>query len=150
MHIFTSFYTDSDKRMKKIQYVVGEVEGPLDLEGDERIIFTGSCTSWEGRIDGEVVKIESSYKTASEVDERKTKSNDMLLKMGKALWNCARKRSSRYIRIEACPVSVAEHLHYLSALGKIKNPNLEPRLMIPVYIAYWRMRASRLLNRFFG
>jgi uncharacterized protein (DUF362 family) len=150
MHIFRTFYPSSDREMKKIHYVVGRVEGPLALGRDEKVIFAGSCASWEGRIDGEAVKIESGYKTASEVDERRTRSNDMLLKMGTALWYCARKRSSRYIRIKGCPVSVAEHLHYLSALGKIKNPNLEPRLMIPVYIAYWRMRASRFLNRFLG
>jgi uncharacterized protein (DUF362 family) len=148
MHIFKTFYPDFDKRMKKIRYVVGKVAGPLDLERDERVIFAGSCTSWEGRIGGDAVKIESSYKTASAVDERRTRSHDMLLKMSKALWNCARKRSSRYIRVTGCPVSVAEHLHYLSTLGKIKNPNLEPRLMSMVYIAYWRMRISRFLNRF--
>jgi len=150
MHIFRTFYPNTEKRMKKIHYVVGKVEGPLALEGDERVIFTGSCTSWEGRIDGEAVKIESSYKTASEVDERSTKSHDMLLKMSKALWNCAKNRSSRYVHVKGCPVSVAEHVHYVSALGKIRNPNLEPWLMIPVYIAYWRMRASRFLNRFLG
>jgi hypothetical protein len=114
------------------------------------VIFAGNCTSWQGKIDGTDVRIESSYKTYRDVDEKKTKSNDMLLKTVKTLWECFRKRSSRYIHAKGCPLSVAENVNYLSAIGKIKNPNFDPRLLIPVNIAYWQMRAKRFLNRFFG
>jgi hypothetical protein len=150
MHIFRGFYPDVEKEMKKVRYVVGRVEGPLDLDDDERVIFAGNCTSWEGKIDGKNVRIESSYKSSGDVDEKKTKSNDMLLKTAKALWECFRNRSSRYIHAKGCTLSVAENVNYLSAIGKIKNPNFEPGLLIPVNIAYWQMRAKRFLNRFFG
>ena len=149
MHIFRGFYPNVEKEMKKIRYVVGKVEGPLDLDEDERVIFTGSCTSWEGKIDGKDVTIESGYKTATEVDETKTKSNDMLLKNTKNLWHCFKNRTSRYIHLKGCPVSVAENVNYLSAFGKISNPNFDPRLVIPANIAYWQMRFHRLWNRFF-
>ncbi len=147
MHIFRGFYPDVDRSMKKIRYVVGKVEGPLDLEEGERVIFAGSCTSWEGEIDGEHVKIEGSYRTSSEVDETRTRSNDMLLKHTIALWHCLKNRSSRYIHVKGCPVSVAENVDYLSAFGKIKNPNFEPRLVISANIAYWQMQFGRLWNR---
>ena len=116
--------------MKKVRYVVGKVDQPLDLDDDERVIFAGSCTSWKGTIDGKDVTIESSYKTYGEVNEKKTKSNDMLLKTAKTLWKCFRRRSSRYMHAKGCPLSVAENVNFLSALGKIDNPNFDPRLLI--------------------
>ena len=150
MHIFRGFYPNVEKEMKKVRYVVGKVEGPLDLDEDEKVIFAGDCTSWEGKINGKVVKIENSYRTAKEVDEKKTKSNDMLLKASKTLWNCFKSRSSPYIHAKGCTISVADNVHYLSAFGKIGNPNFDSKLLIPANIAYWKMRANRFLNRFFG
>ena len=148
MHIFRGFNPDVDKEMQKVRYVVGRVDGPLNLAEGERVIFAGSCTRWQGEIDGQPVKIESSYKTTGEVDVRKTASNDMLLKTGKALAHAFLKRSSRYIHASGCPLSVAENVNYLSAVAKIKNPNFDLRLLIPVNMAYWQMRFFRFLNRF--
>jgi len=150
MHIFRGFDPNVDQEMGKVRYVVGKVDGPLDLEDDERVIFAGNCTSWAGKIDGKDVKIESSYKSNNARSGHKTRSNDMILKTLKTLWQCFRNRSSRYIRAEGCPLSVAENVSYLSAVGKIGNPNFHPRLLIPVNLAYWQMRAHRLLNRIFG
>jgi hypothetical protein len=45
---------------------------------------------------------------------------------------------------------VADHVNYLSAAAKINNVNFDPGLLIPVNIAYWQMRAKRILNRFTG
>jgi hypothetical protein len=139
-----------EQEMRKIRYVVGKVEGPLNLEPDEKVIFAGSCTSWEGEIDGEHVKIVSEYKKPAEVDETKTPSNDMLLKNTKALAHGFRNRSSRHIQIKGCTVSVADNVNYLSSFAGIKNPNFDPRLMIPANIAYWQMRMGQLWNRLFG
>ena len=148
MHIFRGFNPDADKVMQKVRYVVGKVNGPLNLTENERVIFAGSCTSWEGEIDGQPVRIESSYKTTEDVDIKKTTSNDMLLKTGTAIMHALWKRKSRYIHARGCPVSVAQHVNYLSAMAKIKNPNFDPRLLIPINIAYWQMRFFRFLNRF--
>jgi len=150
MHVFRAFYPNVEKDMGKILYVVGRVEGPLDLKEGEKVIFAGGCTSWKGTIEGKDVTIESSYKTTREVDERKTKSNDMLFKTTKTLLSCMRNRNSRYLHVKGCPISVADHVHYLSAAAKIKNVNFDRRYLIPVNIAYWQMRANRFLSRFFG
>lgn len=150
MHIFRGFYPSADKDMRKVRYVVGKVDGPLDLDKEERVLFAGACTSWEGKIDGKEVRIESSYKAPREVDEKSTKSNDMLLKTFSNLRDCFRNRSSRYIHAKGCPVSVAEHVNYLSYLGALKNPNFDSRLMISANIAYWQMRLNRFMNGVFG
>jgi uncharacterized protein (DUF362 family) len=150
MHIFRRFYPDVDKKMGKIRYVVGRVEGPLNLADDERVIFAGDCTSWEGKINGESVKIESSYQTSSQVDETKTKSNDMLLKFMATQFHTLRNKTSRYIHVKGCPVSVAQHVNYLAAMAKIKNPNFDPRLVVPANISYYQMQFKRVANRLFS
>jgi uncharacterized protein (DUF362 family) len=149
MHILKAYYPDVYTEMKKIHYVVGKVEGPLDIAADETVLFVGDCTCWEGEIDGEKVKIESAYKTPDQVDEKKTKSNDMLLKTVKTLANCFFKRKRRWVQVKGCTVSVGDHVHYLSVFGKTGNPNFDSRLMLPLNIAYYQMRVMRFLNRFF-
>ena len=146
MHVFKAYSPDIYQKIGKVHYVVGKVEGPLDLDPDEKVIFAGDCTSWEGKIGDEYVKIESSYKTASQVDEKKAKSNDMLLKTFKTIWAAYFRKSKRYVHARGCTLSVGDHVHYLSVLGKINNVNFDPRLLIPVNIAYWTMRVKRFIN----
>jgi len=150
MHVFKGYYPDVLQTMKKVRYVVGKTDDKLDVDEDERVIFAGDCTAWKGEIGGEKVHIESRYKTTDKVDVHRTASNDMLLKIFSSLFYCFRKRNSRYIRAKGCPVSVAEHVNYLSSVGKIGNVNFDPRNLIQVNVAYWQMRFMRLVNRLFG
>lgn len=147
MHIFNVYYPNVYKEMKKVHYVVGKIEGPLNLENGQRVIFAGDCTSWKRDINGEKVTIESSYKAPRDIDEKKTKSNDMLLKTLKTLWSCFIQRNAGHVHAKGCPVSVGDHVHYLSMIGKIKNVNFDPGMVIPLNIAYWKMRIHRALNR---
>jgi uncharacterized protein (DUF362 family) len=149
MHIFRGFNPDVEKSMKRIHYVVGHVDGPLDIREDERVIFAGDCTSWEGRINGRTVSIKSSYTPRWKRDVTKTKSNDMLLKILSSLLLCWRQRGSKYLHVKGCPISVAEHVNYLSSIGDMPNPNFDARMIIPVNVAYWQMRINRFLNRLF-
>ena len=148
VHIYRGFFPDVDRDMKRVRYVVGDLKGPLKLVGDEKVLFVGSCTRWEGEINGAQVKIQDSYKSLRDVDEKKTASNDMVKKISAALWNSFRKRNAKYIHIKGCPVSVADHVNYLAAAGRITNVNFDPRLFLPVTIAYWIMRVRRLMSRF--
>jgi len=45
---------------------------------------------------------------------------------------------------------VADHVNYLSSLGKIKNPNFDFRLAVGASMGYWQMRFHRFMNRFLG
>jgi uncharacterized protein (DUF362 family) len=146
MHIFKTYYPDVFSSMAKIKYVVGKVEGPIELAPDERLIFMGDCTSWEGEIDGKRVRIESSYKRLSNDEANRPPSNDMIRKILGSFIHCLRNRSSRYIHAPGCPVSVAAHINYLSFLGNIPNVNFDMRSLIPVNVAYWQMRFNRFWN----
>ncbi len=150
MHILKAYDPNLTREMDKVRYVVGKVDRPLELEENERVIFAGNCTSWKGEIDGKNVTIQSSYNPPEAIDERKTDSNDMLLKTFKTLWTCFKHRNSRYIHAKGCTISVGDHVHYLSTIAKIKNVNFDFKMAMPVNIAYWRMRLNRLLNRIFG
>lgn len=146
VHIYKTIEPEVLKKMKKIHYVVGNVKKDLKLKKGEKVLFAGKCTNWEGKINGEDVKIKSSYKTNKDVDEKKTKSNDMLLRTFKTLWNCFKNRKKAYIHAKACPVSVGDHVHYLSVLGKIKNINFDSRIVFHVNIGYLQMRFFRFIN----
>jgi uncharacterized protein (DUF362 family) len=148
MHILRGFTPDVDRRMGKIRYVVGAVEGPLDLAPGEKVVFAGRCTRWQGRIDGRPVDIEGSYRSASEVDEADTASNDMLLKVGQAMARSALRLGRPYVHLQGCPVSVAEHVFTLASLGRIGNPLFDRRLLFPNLAAYAAMRTRRFMNRF--
>lgn len=150
MHILRAYYPDVDRKMKKVRYVVGKTSAPLNPAAEERILFTGNCTAWEGSLDGRKVNIQSTYSRNLEKEVTRTRSNDMILKVLGSLWHCFRQRSSRHIHLKGCPVSVAQHVSYLSSLAGIGNPNFDPRMILPVNIAYWQMRANRLWNRLFG
>jgi len=145
MHIFRVFYPEIEKEMGKVRYVVGKVEGPLNLEKREKVIFAGDCTSWEGEIDGEHIKIESTYKTTSEVDEKKAKSNDLQLKIISATLH-ALFNKKRYIHMTGCPISVAQNVNYLSSMAKIPNLNFDSRLVFGVNAGYYKMRFNRFFN----
>ena len=148
IHIFRNFNPEVGQQMRKLRYVVGTVDQALDLDEDERVIFVGDCTRWQGRIDRKAVNIEGGYKTIAEVNVKKTASNDMLLKTVSALVHTFKQRSSRYIHARGCPVSVAQHVNYVSAVANIKNPIFDRRLLLPVILAYVQMRFFRFLNRF--
>ncbi|MCZ2150968.1 MAG: DUF362 domain-containing protein [Bryobacterales bacterium] len=150
MHIIRANSPGADHRLKKIRYVVGKVDGPLELQEGEQVIFAGDCTSWRGEIDGRPVRIESSYLPSSQVDESRTQSNDLLLRTSKALWKCFRLTKRRHMHARGCPVTIADHIHYVSALGKISNPNFDRRVAVTLNVAYWRMRAARLVTRLFA
>lgn len=150
MHIFKQYNDNAYQTIEKVHYVVGKIEGPIEFDDDEKIIFAGDCTEWEGTIDGEHVKIESTYKSPHEVDETKTKGNDMLKKNILPPLNLMKNRNSRYIHMKGCPASAGDHVHYLSGLGKLPNPNFDKRMVFGVNASYMRMQTGKFLNRFRG
>ena len=119
------------------------MEGPLNLADDEKVIFAGNCTSWQGEIDGKKVTIESDYKRPDEVDETKTKTNDMLVKTVTDLFKAYKNKGSRYLHAKGCTLSVIQHINFLSALAGIKNPHFDPRLSIGLTFTYCQMRFKR-------
>lgn len=150
MHIYKGFFPDVDHKMKKIRYVVGNVESPLEVGEDERVLFVGSCTKYKGSVNGDQVEIQGDYKTTSEVDAASPRSNDMIRKILGAKIHALMNRGSKYIHVDGCPVSVGQHVTYLSALGKVPDVNFDQRFVVGVNVAYWQMRINRFLSDLLG
>ena len=150
MHILRGFDPQVESKMGKVRYVVGRVEGPLNLAPDEKVLFAGACTSWQGEIDGQAVNIQPSYRPPAQHNPHRRPSNDMFLKTGQALGRCLANRGRRWLHAPACTMSVADHVHYVSSLAGVANPNFDLRLLLPINLAYMQMRASRLAHRLAG
>ena len=114
------------------------------------MIFAGDCNRWSGELGGRQIEIRSTYRTASEVDETKTRSNDMLRKTITTIFSCLRIGKKPYVRAPGCPASVGDHVHYLAFLGKIPNPNFDRRIVFHINIAYLKMRFMRFWHWLFG
>ena len=71
----------------------------------------------------------------------------MLLKNLATMWDCFENRKSPYMRAKGCTVSVPDFVHYLASMGKISNPNFDPRIVFSVNAGYWQMRFNRLMSR---
>jgi hypothetical protein len=74
----------------------------------------------------------------------------MILKILGAKIHALMNRRSKYVHVKGCPVSVGQHVTYLSALGKIPDVNFDKRFVVGVNVAYWQMRINRFLKRLFG
>ena len=72
------------------------------------------------------MSIESLYKDRSTKDPHKAEAGDIYAKILKVTKELSAQRKEQYIRLEGCPVSVAEQVFALVSLGKAKNPYLEP------------------------
>jgi hypothetical protein len=150
VHIIKSSHPDLLQSMRKVRYIVGKVVDNITLEKDERILFAGDCTSFHGKINGEKVHIPSIYRTSKDGDEQHTRSNDLLKRTIIALGNAFGNKNKSFVRAKGCPVSVGDHVHYLSNLGKVKNINFHPSMVYGVNLAYWKMRINRFKNTLLG
>lgn len=146
IHIFQSYQPDFWEKLGKVRFVVGRIEGDLDLEPDERAVFAGDCTSFNGRLNGRPVKIEPTYRTTGLVDINHTRTGDMLVKITTSLLRCLKGMGKPYVHAPGCPVSVAEQVNYLSFLGKVGNLNFDLRTMPSIIRLYLTMRTARVVN----
>jgi hypothetical protein len=140
--------------MKKIRYVVGKVDGPLDLADDEKVLFVGDCTSWQGEIDGEQVNIESRYTTNAELDPRGLQSVDPIREIFRFAGKTTGRSKRRWFRLTGCPVSQAEQQEYLALLGEVDNVGAHKELLqgknTNIYLDYLKMRWNRAWHHLVG
>ena len=129
-----------DEKMPKLHFVFGNYKGPLDIKYGEKVIFFGDCATWEGNIAGKTVKIESLYKDRTTLDPYTAEHQDMYIKMAKMTAKLMEAKRAPYVRLEGCPVSIAEVVLLLAELGNIQNPYFEPAQMLGFNKAYlgWR------------
>ena len=130
--------------------VFGAYKGPIEAQPGERVIFIGDCAEWKGELHGKLVEVQSLYKDRSTLDPRKAKHDDVFGKMVSTTTMWRKHEGKGVVRIEGCPVSVAEQTLMLVNAGKLKNPILDPAEAGPFAKSYLAWKSASAFRRAFG
>jgi len=139
-----------DRKMPRIHLVFGRYEGPLEIGYGEKVVFIGDCVEWEGQLGGELVQIRSKYQDRSTHDPYAGKHKDVYARMLVMANKLRELRSRPFIRLEGCPVSIAEVVLLIAELGGIQNPYFDKRQVVGFNKAYLAWRTASLLRRMMG
>ena len=143
--------TSATRRCRGMHVVFGAYEGPIDAKPGEKVVFIGDCAKWKGKLGDELVQIESLYKDRSTKDPHHAEARRHLRQDAKRAPRSSRPAArTQYVRLEGCPVSVAEQVLALVSLGKAKNPYLEPSEAVRFNKAYLSWQAAMAVRRHEG
>jgi hypothetical protein len=150
IEILRVFDEQCDAKMPRMHVVFGAYDGPIPAAPGEKVIFIGDCAQWKGSLAGKPVEIRSLYKDRSHLDPHSAKHQDIFQKMAVTTKKIATSRSEPHIRLEGCPVSVAEQVLALVSVGGLKNPYMDAKNVGQFLRGYlgWRSRvALNLIQR---
>ncbi|WP_437329265.1 DUF362 domain-containing protein [Sorangium sp. So ce381] len=150
IEILREYDKECDAKMPRMHVVFGAYDGPIDAKPGEKVIFIGDCATYKGKIGDQLVSIESLYRERSARDPYTAKHDDILAKMVKVTTKLAMARNETTLRLEGCPVSVAEQVLTLVTLGKTKNPYFAPDQLLDFNKAYVAWRGASLAKRLAG
>jgi uncharacterized protein (DUF362 family) len=147
IEIIRQYDARTDTKMPRTHVVFGAYQGPIHAKAGEKVFFIGDCAQWKGEIDGSFVAVESLYKNRATKDPHHAKHDDVYAKMVKVYRKLHREKDAQTIRLEGCPVSVAEHVLALVAHAGLKNPILDPKQAVGFNRAYISWRAVEAYQR---
>jgi uncharacterized protein (DUF362 family) len=146
IEILRKIDADTDKKMPRVHVVFGSYQGEIDAKPGERVIFIGDCAEWRGKIGGELVQIESLYRDRSTYDPHTIEGEDIVAKTAKTNKVLKQAEGKPYLRLRGCPVSVAEQVQALVAIGGLQDPSRS----WPGAKAYIAWKSKMLLRRMSG
>ena len=142
--------TETDEKLPPVHVVFGAYDGPIQAGPNEKVIFIGDCSQYQGQIGNELVQLESIYADRSGKEPLDAKYDDIFMKMLSVRKTMKDLKKSQYIRIAGCPVSVAEQVLMLVRLGGLKNPYFDPKEVPPFIGAYLSWRTRTAIKRLLG
>lgn len=150
IEILRLYDAECDEKMPRLHVVFGAYEGPIGAKPGEKVVFIGDCATWHGTLNDKLVHIESLYRDRSHRDPYDAEHEDIYVKMLKVSSKLARHRDDDTVRLEGCPVSVAEQVLALVGIGKTNNPYLSGTEIVRFNKAYVAWRAKMLGKRIAG
>jgi len=147
IEILRVYDRETDGKMPRIHVVFGAYDGPIDAGPGERVVFIGDCSTWSGQLHGQPVQIRSTYEDRSQKDPHHAKHDDIFVKLSTTKKQVMATKNQPYMRMEGCPVSVAEQVLALVSLGGLKNPYLDPAQVVGFTRGYLGWRGRVALNR---
>jgi uncharacterized protein (DUF362 family) len=149
IEILRLYDAQCDEKMPRLHVVFGAYEGPIGAKPGEKVVFIGDCATWQGKIADKLVKIDSLYKDRGQRDPYFAKHDDIYAKMVSVTAKLATTKGD-VIRLEGCPVSVAEQVLALVSLGKTNNPYLSGEEVMRFNKAYMTWRGVTAAKRLGG
>jgi uncharacterized protein (DUF362 family) len=143
IEILRVFDKETDKKMPRLHVVFGKYDGGIDARPGEKVVFIGDCADWKGTLHGKPVAIENLYKDRNTLDPHTAQSQDIFAKLATAKG----KLGGDVIRLEGCPVSVAEQVLALVHISGAKNPYYDRQNMVTFGRAYLGWKARVTLNK---
>ena len=150
IEILRLYDKECDAKMPRMHVVFGAYEGPIDARPGEKVIFIGDCATWKGTINDKLVQIRSTYRDRADKDPYLAKHDDIYAKMVSVTAKLAMTRNDDTVRLEGCPVSVAEQVLALVTLGGTKNPYFSGSEVIKFNKAYLQWRGAMVAKRLSG
>jgi len=135
----------TDEKMPRLHVVFGKHTGPIKAGPGEKVVFIGDCAEWEGTIHDKPVQIRNLYKARDTMDPHHARGVDIFAKLGTTRKKMA--AADDVIRLEGCPVSVAEQVLTLVSIAGVKNPYLDPSQIVGFGRAYLGWKARVTLNK---
>lgn len=150
IEILRLYDKECDTKMPRLHVVFGAYEGPINAKPGEKVVFIGDCAKWQGSINDKLVKVESLYRDRSQRDPYQAKHDDIFAKMLSVTTKFARSKNADHLRLEGCPVSVAEQALLIVSLAGLKNPYFAPEEMVRFNKAYLMWRGVTVAQRLGG
>ena len=150
IEILRLYDKECDAKMPRLHVVFGAYEGRIDARPGEKVVFIGDCARWEGQIGDKLIKIESLYRDRGTRDPYVAKHDDIFVKMASVTAKVTMNRNEPTLRLEGCPVSVAEQVLALVSLGKTNNPYLSAVEAVRFNKGYLAWRGNTIAKRLGG
>jgi uncharacterized protein (DUF362 family) len=144
IEILRVFDKQTDEKMPRMHVVFGAYDGQIPAKPGEKVVFIGDCAQWQGELHGKPIDIANLYKERDTLDPHHAHADDIFKKLGSAY---AKLRGNDVIRLQGCPVSVAEQVLALVAIGGLKNPFFDPQQAMTFGRAYLGWKARVTLNK---
>jgi len=150
IEILRLFDENTDAKMPRLHVVFGNYQGKIDAKPHEKVIFIGDCAEWKGQLGGKLVQISSKYQGRETKDPHHAKHDDIYAKMVSVSGKLMMAHNEQVIRLEGCPVSVAEQVLALVSVGSLKNPYFDASNIVGFNKAYLSWRAVAASKRLRG
>ena len=143
IEILRVFDKETDAKMPRLHVMFGKYQGDIDAKPGEKVVFIGDCADWKGTLHGKPIAIETLYKKRATLDPHTAVAQDIFVKLAAARG----KLIGDVIRLEGCPVSVAEQVLALVSISGVKNPYYDRQNMMSFGRAYLGWKARVTLNK---
>lgn len=150
IEILRLYDAECDSKIPRTHVVFGAYDGPIDAKPGEKVVFIGDCATYKGEVAGNLIDVRSLYRDRTTKDPHEAKHDDIFKKMITVGAKLKKTKGDQVVRLEGCPVSVAEQVLAIVGLSDIKNPYLDPSEALRFNKSYLMWRSATAAKRLKG